>query len=523
MSTAPKAAADESVAEIGLDEAPMGPQTPRRRWWPWLVAAVIATTAIAVAIGLVSSDGSDEAAGAEEATTSFANVAVTDLTETEEFGGTLGRSEGDPVLSRSNGTITATATEGATVTQGDVLYQVDGEPVVLLFGDRPAWRTLASNPDPVIVAAGSPGTITAAPDDGDTIAQGEVLYEIDGTPIVLLYGDTPAYRTLRQDVDEGADVTQLEIALVELGYDPDGTVTIDEDFTANTEAMVERWQEDIGVEVDGIVDFGEVMFQPGAVTVETVTADVGAPISNGQPVLAITVSAGEIAGDDVAQLEEALAALGYDPGPVDGTFDDRTATAVSQWQTDLGTEPDGVVRLGEVVFLPGPIRVTSIVAPPGTPTQDGGVVLATSSAETVVIVDLPAADQGTLVEGDVVAVILPDNTSTPATVSEVGTVATQQPGEDPTFEVIVILDDSTAAAGLDEAPVDVEIVTDSRQGVLAVPVTALVALAEGGYAVEVDQGGGQTSLVAVQPGFYAEGLVEVASTSLAAGDRVVVP
>jgi peptidoglycan hydrolase-like protein with peptidoglycan-binding domain len=453
----------------------------------------------------------------------FADVAVTDLIETEEFGGTLGRSEGDPVLSRIGGTITATAAEGATITQGDVLYEVDGEPVVLLFGDQPAWRTLASSPDPETIAAGSPGTITAAPADGDTIAQGEILYEIDGEPVLLLYGDTPAFRTLRQDIDEGADIAQLETALVELGYDPDGTVTVDEDFTANTEAMVERWQEDVGVEVDGVVDFGDVVFLPGAATVESVTAAIGGPTSNGQPVLSVTVSTGEIAGDDVAQLEEALAALGYDPGPVDGTFDDRTSAAVSQWQTALGTEADGVVHLGEVVFLPGPIRVTSIDAPPGTPTQNGGTVLATSSAETVVIVDLPAADQGTLVEGDVVAVILPDNTSTPATVAEVGTVATQEAGADPTFEVIVILEDSAAAAGLDEAPVDVEVVTDSRRGVLAVPVTALVALAEGGYAVELDQGGGHTVLVAVVPGFYADGSVEISSSDLEVGDRVVVP
>lgn len=523
MSTARKATANKSVTEIGLDEAPMEPQSSNRRWWPWLIGAVIALVAVAAGAALIAGEGSNDAATASGATETFADVAVTDLIETEEFSGTLGRSEGDPVLSRSVGTITATAAEGATITQGEVLYEVDGEPVVLLFGNQPAWRTLASNPDPETIAAGSPGTITAAPADGDTIAQGEVLYEINGEPVVLLYGDTPAFRALRQDVDEGADVAQLETALVELGYDPDGAVTVDEDFTAGTEAMVERWQEDIGADGDGVVDLGEVVFLPGAATVESVAAAIGGPTSNGQPVLSVTVSTGEIAGDDVAQLEEALAALGYDPGPVDGTFDDRTAAAVSQWQADAGADADGVVHLGEVVFLPGPIRVTSIVATPGTPIQNGGAVLATSSAETVVIVDLPAADQGTLVEGDVVAVVLPDNTSTSAIVSEVGTVATQEAGADPTFEVIVILEDSAAAAGLDQAPVDVEVVTDSRQGVLAVPVTALVALAEGGYAVEVDQGGGQTSLVAVEPGFYAEGLVEVTSSGLEAGDRVVVP
>jgi len=81
----------------------------------------------------------------------------------------------------------------------------------------------------------------------------------------------------------------------------------------------------------------------------------------------------------------------------------------------------------------------------------------------------------------------------------------------------------SVAAGLDQAPVDVEVTTDSRTGVMAVPVTALLALAEGGYAVEVDDGGGQTHLVAVDPGLYADNLVEITASGLQPGDMVVVP
>ncbi len=91
------------------------------------------------------------------------------------------------------------------------------------------------------------------------------------------------------------------------------------------------------------------------------------------------------------------------------------------------------------------------------------------------------------------------------------------------FEVTISLDDPAVASGLDEAPVDVLVVTDSAIGVLAVPVTALVVLAEGGYAVEVDAGGGATRLVGVEVGFFADGLVEISGADLVAGDRVVVP
>ncbi len=46
-------------------------------------------------------------------------------------------------------------------------------------------------------------------------------------------------------------------------------------------------------------------------------------------------------GDDVRQLKQALARLGFDPGPVDGTYDEQTSSAVTQWYTSAGWEPFG--------------------------------------------------------------------------------------------------------------------------------------------------------------------------------------
>jgi multidrug efflux pump subunit AcrA (membrane-fusion protein) len=87
----------------------------------------------------------------------------------------------------------------------------------------------------------------------------------------------------------------------------------------------------------------------------------------------------------------------------------------------------------------------------------------------------------------------------------------------------VTLVDPEAAPDLDEAPVDVEIVSDRADNVLVVPVTALLALSEGGYAVEVVAEDGSIVLVAVDPGLFADGFVEVTSNALAAGMEVVVP
>jgi hypothetical protein len=60
--------------------------------------------------------------------------------------------------------------------------------------------------------------------------------------------------------------------------------------------------------------------------------------------------------------------------------------------------------------------------------------------------------------------------------------------------------------------------------VLAAPVTALIALAGGGYALEVSDGPGATHLVAVTPGLYAVGgLVEVQGDGITEGTTVVGP
>jgi hypothetical protein len=109
-------------------------------------------------------------------------------------------------------------------------------------------------------------------------------------------------------------------------------------------------------------------------------------------------------------------------------------------------------------------------------------------------------------------------------VAEVGRIviaAGSGPDAPRVVEVLVTLDDPTVAGEVDESPVDVDVLSDAATGVLAVPVNALLALAEGGYALEV-RADGSTRLVGVEIGSFADGLVEV-SGDVAEGDVVVVP
>jgi peptidoglycan hydrolase-like protein with peptidoglycan-binding domain len=228
-------------------------------------------------------------------------------------------------------------------------------------------------------------------------------------------------------------------------------------------------------------------------------------------------------GTDVAQLQAALIDLGFaSDGFAIGEFDDPTLEAVVVWQLSVGAHPDGVVNLGEVVFLTESLRVGEIVASLGETAMDGSPVLMTSASSTFVTVALATTDQSLVSVGDTVVVELPDEIIVEGTVTSIGTVAqTNQAGES-FFEMVVTINDTEATVGLDEAPVDVAIVSDSASDAFAVPVTALLALAEGGYAVEVVDDGG-TYLIGVETGLFADGLVEVTGSGLSAGLLVVVP
>jgi hypothetical protein len=157
-------------------------------------------------------------------------------------------------------------------------------------------------------------------------------------------------------------------------------------------------------------------------------------------------------------------------------------------------------------------------------------LLGITSTRRVVTIALDAAAQTSVKVGDPVVITLPDNSTTTGRVSFVGTVATTPSdngngSSSPTIEVDVAPDHPAATGRLDQASVDVSITSSTVRNVLAVPVNALVALAGGGYAVEVAEPAGVHQLVAVSVGLVddADGYVQVSGSGLSAGQHVVVP
>jgi hypothetical protein len=315
-----------------------------------------------------------------------------------------------------------------------------------------------SDGSPYSVVNQAGGTYSELPALGQVIYQGRVLYRVNDRPVVLLHGETPAYRTLSAGAS-GPDVAELNADLVALGY--------------ATRAELSR---------------------------------------------------------------------------TSASFGSATTTAVEKLQSAVGVAETGTLALGEAVFEPTAVRVTSVSAQLGGGAQPGETVLQGTSTIRQVQVALSASQQTDVAAGDKVSITLPNNLTTPGVVSSVGTVATcpsssgsggpssAAPGTDscssassgssaPTITVDVTPSDPAATGTWDLAPVQVGITTASVSNALVVPVTALLAQSTGGYAVEV-VGAGQTHhLVPVSLGVFddADGLVQVTGSLLAAGQKVVVP
>jgi N-acetylmuramoyl-L-alanine amidase len=135
--------------------------------------------------------------------------------------------------------------------------------------------------------------------------------------------------------DRGAEVSDVQRRLEELafstGIDADGA------FGAGTRAAVEAFQYRRGLRVDGICGG------------QTWSALVEAGRRLGDRFL--YRQAPMLRGDDVAELQQRLSALGFDTGRVDGIFGDMTSAALGEFQRNAGLPVDGIAGGSTVAEL----------------------------------------------------------------------------------------------------------------------------------------------------------------------------
>jgi peptidoglycan hydrolase-like protein with peptidoglycan-binding domain len=281
------------------------------------------------------------------------------------------------------------------------------------------------------------GTLTSMAPVGGRVSRGGTVYALDGRPTVLLLGDIPAWRALREG-DEGPDVAQLAANLVALGF-------------------------------------------------------------GGSPAI-----------------------------PMDGSFDASVTQAVRRWQTALGLDPSGVVRLGDVVVLPAEVNVTVARVAIGGAPQPGTPMLDVASTDEVVVLALDPGLAPSVHVGDPIRFRTEDGTDVPGSVTSVGEPAVSTDGgpngQSGQLQVAVVAtaDDPATLTGLDGLTLTADVTTGTAPDALAVPVAALVVLGDGSFGLEITSAGA-THFIRVTPGIYDRTMVQVEGDGIAEGDQVVVP
>jgi hypothetical protein len=246
----------QTAGPSASDEGLAGGRSGRRRVAPWLVALALALAAgIAVVVIDPFAGGGNGNGGVRDNgyPTSLATVTRGSLSSQTEVGGTLGyaaQPDGNP-------------------------YQVIGQ---------------------------ASGTFTSLPSSGQMIGCGRVLYRVTDSPVVLLCGGTPAYRSLSEG-ESGPDVRELNRNLVALGYATSAELDPSSDyFSTETAYALERLQAKLGVDPTGSLNEGRAVFLPGPLRITKVTATLGTGASPGAPVAQVSTTRRQVVVElDAAQ------------------------------------------------------------------------------------------------------------------------------------------------------------------------------------------------------------------------------
>jgi hypothetical protein len=247
-------------------------------------------------------------------------------------------------------------------------------------------------------------------------------------------------------------------------------------------------------------------------------------------------AAGMTDGPDVEELEANLILF----GDAHGLFTQPAAhygpaavAAVERWQTALGVPATGSVDLGSIAFEPTVVRIDATTIALGQPATPGGLPYQVTTTTRTVSVPLTPNDP-TVVVGQQVSIQLPSGVTTPGQVTALGppppsassgsasTSSSSSSGSNASTVLTVTPAHPEATGATNGEAVQVALTVQRVRHVLAVPIAALVALAGGGYGLEVVEPSGQHRLVGVNAGVFAGGDVQVSGSGLTPGTRVVV-
>jgi hypothetical protein len=428
--------------------------------------------------------------------------------------------------------------------------------------------------DPQTVYDRLTGTITWLPAVGQVIHQGEPLFKVDGQPVTLLNGTTPAYRDLDAADTPGPDILELNRDLVALGFTSEGII-VDDVWQPATSAAVEVFQESLGESPTGELALGQVVFLPGNQVVSTVDATLGGDGGSGGAGAASGSSSAAVyrGGGSAAEFVSLTTpgkakprrrhpASWRNPHTIAGLLALLRAESAelraenAQLQAELrsagksGGSNRGSGSSNHGGSRAGGGRSGSSGGAGGSSGGGGGssgggggnatAVLQTSSTQLVATVDLDASKQSEAKVGEKVTVVMPAGNTVNGTVTAVSPVAQSSSNSGnnnngggggsgggsgngngssgATVPVTIALSGHQRAAGLDQAAVSVNFVQSEAKDVLSVPVTALLAISGGGYAVQ--QARAPHHLIPVTTGLFAAGYVQISGPGVYSGLQV---
>lgn len=491
----------------------------------WLGAG---TTALAFMLGGAWLHSRNEAPGAVAGAAATAEVVRTTLLDSRTATGTLGY--GNPVdvqfISRARtGIVTWIAPEGSVVARGEPLYAIDGQPVVLFYGELPLFRSLRFRGDTFTSfdwleldnaqdderkAELELAARRARVAEARTRLEEIRLHAEDGGSAQPV---TPQFVRLAQAVAAAEDRLRRIEQLAKSKYASPAEVQQARYELAAAQAELDAGRRDRTQQL--------ATARTAMAEAELAAHQAGRMLRDAQDVRrALLASA---SNTDIDILRANLAELGHKGA---------AAAAIRAWQQQAGRSATGLIEPGQIVVAGGPVRVAAHLAEVGdvlysrTEGRQGLVpdgtsssqVLRFTSTERVVTVALQLSDHDYARPGDAVTVTLPTDTEVPGRISKVGAHFDEQGKADAEISIPA----QEALGTVEAAVVEVEFVVGRREDVLAVPVTALVALAEGGFGIEVVENGA-SRLVPVDTGLFARGQVEISGAEVSEGLTVRIP
>ena len=495
------------------------------------------------------------------------------LAKKEEYNGTLRQTDSRVLNSPMSGVVTFVPKEGTIINFGELLFAVDNKPVILVEGETPFYRTLDLNSDPgpdvfqleralVFLGYAAEDFVPDETFDETTSNMLNALYidykietksEITPSEQVAINLKQTEVENIEDTISDGGttltEVNSKKKTLEDLQKDSVTTLaevnskkkTLDDAIENSTKENA-AWQaatnliEDYYQQIDLLKD----LTNPRTIAKSQETRDE--EIKNYEDLIEEQKR--------IREMEEGEGSV------VDGAEALAIENAQKAYDDALKSYNEGVDQESELTkakeeldelklsaksetFSPTnayasktAIIVGSYISDVGSAVTLNSPLYNISSVGIEVVFQVDATDQETVSLGDSVEIELPTDERVPTVITFIDQVVTQtQAGE--FIEVTLEVLNPEEIEAYDQAPVKVFVTTEISENVLYVPVNALLALAEGGYALEIydreldgatfeGESGVDTSYVAVEIGVFTDGFVEVKG-NISEGQTVVVP